>query len=340
MSSYAIVSFYKFFPLTDDGVKALETSIYALEKRFEGLRGLSIIGREGMNSTFSLPAAMADDFRSALVELTGGAIAFKNSFAEKHVFREHLVKVRPEIVTIERPDLVPTDRAHHLSPEEWHRVMTEENPVVVDTRNSYEYEVGHFAGAIDPKIEEFNEFPVWVKNSGLPKDQKVLIYCTGGIRCEKAILDMHEQGYKNVYQLDGGILNYIEKFPNQKFEGDCFVFDYRIAVDQHLRPTTEYKLCPHCGLPAKTAIHCVQCGVQETVCDACLQLGETEALSTAPSSEGVAKDTSSLVLAERLAEQNSKKNPYRTCSKNCAHHARLGHRTKRIHKDAWNRRHV
>jgi UPF0176 protein len=112
-----------------------------------------------------------------------------------------------------------------------------------------------------------------------------LIYCTGGIRCEKAIVEMNNHGFDNVYQLDGGILNYLEKFPNQKFEGECFVFDHRVAVDQDLKPSQTYGLCPHCGQPAEEKIECVRCDTVVAVCNEC-------------------------------RDQHGK----RTCSKNCAYH--------------------
>ncbi|NJL25760.1 MAG: hypothetical protein HC902_11680 [Calothrix sp. SM1_5_4] len=120
-------------------------------------------------------------------------------------------------------------------------------------------------------------------------DKKVLIYCTGGIRCEKAILAMHELGYKNVHQLGGGILNYLKEYPKGEFEGECFVFDYRVAVDQNLQPTRRYQLCPHCGQPANTEVSCTQCEAKSVICHHCIE--------------------------ERSIT---------TCSKNCAHHAKIG----------------
>jgi UPF0176 protein len=310
-----IISFYKFFSIPKDQIAAFEARLYQLAKNIDELagaaltaRGLCIMGTEGVNSTFSVPKIWADEFKKQILAALGiSDVTFKDSFADKHAFHDFKVKIREEIVTLERPDLIPNGSRHHITPAEWNRVMREENPIVIDTRNSYEYDIGRFKGALDPKIEEFNEYPDWVKKADLPKSgKKILIYCTGGIRCEKAILEMNEQGFENVYQLDGGILNYLKEFPNQQFEGDCFVFDYRIAVDQNLEPSETYKLCPHCGQPAKTKINCVQCGLDDTVCDSCLAQGDE----------------------------------FKTCSKNCAHHKRMGHTTTRIHKDAFNRRQI
>jgi UPF0176 protein len=114
-----------------------------------------------------------------------------------------------------------------------------------------------------------------------------MIYCTGGIRCEKAIVEMHNQGFESVYQLDGGILNYLAKMPNRSFEGECFVFDQRTAVDQDLKPSTRFAMCPHCGQPAADKLNCLRCDAETSVCTKC--------------QEDV---------------------HLRTCSKNCAYHHR------------------
>lgn len=123
------------------------------------------------------------------------------------------------------------------------------------------------------------------------------MYCTGGIRCEKAILEMRQQGYENVYQLQGGILEYLKEFPDQEFKGECFVFDYRIAVDQQLNPTLRYRFCPHCGQPGEEVIHCAKCSREEIICGHCKDLG----------------------------------GHHLTCSKNCAHHFQIGSASSKPH---------
>ena len=323
--SIEIISFYKFIPFTSDKVNELEDRLKSLATDLDdrqscplSVRGLTILGTEGINATYSVDKKIAEEFKRELCKIFAlDNLPFKLSWADKHAFHDFKIKVRKEIVTLERPDLVPTGTENHASPDEWHRMMKNDDPVVIDTRNSYEYEIGHFKGALNPQIEEFSEFPGWLKKMDLPKDKKVLIYCTGGIRCEKAILEMQEQGFSDVHQLDGGIIKYLEAFkesqPESLYDGECFVFDYRVAVDHDLNPTQKYKLCPHCGQPAACQIDCVQCGRTDVVCDTCLTKGETEAGS-------------------RL------KNQYHTCSKNCAHHFRMGHKTERVHHDAFNRR--
>jgi UPF0176 protein len=167
--------------------------------------------------------------------------------------------------------MVPPDgKNHHLSPAEWNRVMKEETDyVMIDTRNWYEHKIGTFKGALNPDIEKFTDFPEYIEAQGIEKDKKMLIYCTGGIRCEKGILELQKQGYDNVFQLDGGIINYMKEFPNDQFEGECFVFDHRVALDQNLAPSIKYGLCPHCGQPSEIKIECKRCDSEELICVDC-----------------------------------------------------------------------
>ena len=292
--------------------KALDQAeLPAIQKRMEtyadstGLRGLCLLGVEGLNLTVSGSAETIEGFKQELQDiLQCQDLFFKNSVTNRHPFHLFKVKVKPEIVTLGRPGMIP-DKAQyfHLSPQEWHEAMNDPETVVIDTRNDYEIEIGKFKKAIDFNISEFREFPEAMKNSGIPKEKKVLIYCTGGIRCEKAILELQDQGYQNVYQLDGGILNYLEKMPNQEFEGECFVFDYRVAVDQNLQPTAKFKLCPHCGQPGDTKLTCVQCTSEAVICHHC-------------HNEGVS-----------------------TCSKNCEHHHQLGTKSRKPQIQESSKRH-
>ncbi len=160
---------------------------------------------------------------------------------------------------------------------------------MLDTRNRYETEIGQFKGAVIPPIDTFREFPAYLQQSQFDKSKPFLIYCTGGIRCEKAALEMKRQGFDKVYQLDGGILRYFETSQAKAWEGECFVFDYRVAVDKQLQPTSNYKFCPHCGQPGKEHIACTRCDTPAQVCHHC--------------------------LAREAARAS--------CSKNCAYHLRL-----------------
>lgn len=298
-----VATFYQFFNIPKDLIETRESQLRDICTKNHTL-GLFIMGVEGINSTFSSPPENFEAFQKDLENLFAQKFTYKISEAPKHPFRRINIQIRDEIVTLKRPDLIPLNRDNHISPTEWNEAMKDPNTVVIDTRNDYEIEIGKFKNAVDFKIEEFSDFPKKLAESGIEKDKKVLIYCTGGIRCEKAILDMQEQGYNKVFQLDGGIINYLKEYPNEKFEGECFVFDWRVAVDQNLNPTTRYVFCPHCGQPGEEKIECLHCGREEVVCIKC-----------------ISKDAA-------LA----------TCSKNCAHHHRLGHKFKNPHLDELKKR--
>ncbi len=271
---FKITAFYQFIPLQD--VSGTEAFLSELAKA-NSMNGLVILGPEGINATVAAPTeAGLENFKKSLLGHLGLAkLNFKDSESEHPPFRRFQVKVREEIVTLNTPHLVP-DRAqknHHLSPAEWNQVLkSNEKYRMIDTRNWYETKIGTFKGAVNPKIDVFTEFPKFISEQAIKKDEKLLIFCTGGIRCEKGILQLQEAGFNDVYQLDGGILNYLKEYPNDQFEGECFVFDHRVAVDQELKPTKTYDLCPHCGQPAATTIDCKRCDTKQAVCDDCQTL--------------------------------------------------------------------
>jgi UPF0176 protein len=214
------------------------------------MRGLVLIAPEGVNGTVcGCDAAIAE--WKEMLQAQFGPIVFKDSEAQKAVFRRWSVKIKPEIVGLKRPDIRPAGQHRHLSPAQWHDMLQREDVVVLDTRNDYEVELGTFRGALNPSIKRFSDLPQAVRELGVPKDKPVMTFCTGGIRCEKALLALEEEGYRDVYQLEGGILAYLEHFPNAAFEGECFVFDQRTSVDQHLQPSQTYVICHGCGLPAR-----------------------------------------------------------------------------------------
>ncbi len=284
-----ITAYYKFIEIVD--IEKTKEFFIQLADETQ-TRGLVVLASEGFNSTISNKSLDQLNIykKSILKYFNLESLNFKDSESDHTPFRRFVVKLRPEIVTSGRAELRPTsDKNHHLSPEEWNKLIDSENPVIIDTRNWYEYKIGTFKGALNPNTEKFTEFPQYMERQNIKKDQKVLIFCTGGIRCEKGILELQAKGYSQVYQLDGGILNYLKEKPNDKFEGECFVFDHRVAVDQTLKPSKQYKLCPHCGQPGKTPIDCKRCDTSMLICEDCVKL-------------------------------NWKKD---TCSKNCAHHYQL-----------------
>ncbi len=263
------------------------------------LKGLVLISTEGFNLTVSGTEEAMDEFKSMfLVDWKYEGILFKDSVWHKHPFKRFKVQRRSEIVTIGDEKLaVPAHENQHLTPAQFHQALVEGDAVVLDTRNWYETEIGKFKNAVELNISEFREFPEKLASGDFAKDKKYLIYCTGGIRCEKAIEEMKKQGFEKVYQLEGGILNYLESYPDQEYAGECFVFDHRVALDQKLQPTTKYGLCPHCGQPGTTKIECLRCDHPNWVCAPCLRF-----------------------------EYN------KTCSKNCAHQFKMHPHRKGPHQ--------
>lgn len=292
-----VTAFYKFVALSSEQVPELIAKVHSYADVLE-IKGLVLVAQEGINATVAGKPEQIDTFKTflcAIPELSD--LQFKDSYCQKPPFRRLAVQFRNEIVTIKNGIGIPkVNPSNRLSPRQWNEFLEKRRNevVLIDTRNDYEVKVGKFRGAIDPKIKHFSEFPEYVRQSGIAKDKPVLMYCTGGIRCEKAIEEMYNQGYSEVYQLDGGILKYFEECPDTEFEGECFVFDHRVAVDQQLRPTQKYNLCPHCSDPSTERITCGYCNEEGFVCQSCLSVPTN-----------------------------------RSCSKNCANHLRLGTRSKR-----------
>jgi UPF0176 protein len=262
-----ITAFYKFLPLA--AVEELHAKLQDFGTE-HGMRGLVLLAEEGVNGTVCGTPEVITEWKALLHELFG-AIECKDSTADRLVFKRWSVQIRDEIVAIKQPDVQPRGVHKHLTPEEWHATLEKEDVIVLDTRNTYETDIGVFEKAMDPRIKNFQEFPEYVKKANLPKEKKILMYCTGGIRCEKALLEMEKQGYEHVYQLQGGILAYLEKFPHGKFQGECFVFDHRVAVNQELKPSARYSLCPHCGDPGDVHVACVRCATECVICARCQQ---------------------------------------------------------------------
>ena len=276
-----ISSFYRFASIPEDNLLRLKKDF---ENRLEALEvlGLILFSKEGSNATVAGSLDAMNAFKQMVLEIPGfDPVIWKDSTSEKKPFKRLVIDIRTEIVTMKRPDLFPEKTSNnHLSPSDWHQALNSNDDfVLLDTRNDYETQVGIFRGAVDPKLKVFSEFGPWVTNSNIPKDKKVLMYCTGGVRCEKAILEMQSQGYNNVFQLEGGILKYLEEFPHQNFEGECYVFDHRLAVDQELNPSKNYSLCPLCGDPASRKITCNKCKTEAVICPSCASDATSQACS-------------------------------------------------------------
>lgn len=245
--NYINISGYQFINLSN--LDEIQRNLKAFCESL-GLKGTILLGNEGINSFLSGSREQIDAYYQKLPEF-GYSIIYKESPSTCSPFNKMIVKIKREIVTMGRPevDVVKSD-APRLSPQEFKQWLDEERPVVIlDTRNEYEVRIGKFKNAIDLTIRHFREFPDAIQK--LPEEYKslpIVTYCTGGIRCEKAAPFMMMQGFKNVYQLDGGILKYLEECNNAHYEGECFVFDKRIAVDETLEETPTLQ-CIACREP-------------------------------------------------------------------------------------------
>jgi UPF0176 protein len=218
-----------------------------------GISGTLLLAEEGINGTIAgtrsaiekILAYLRRDPRLADLE-------HKESSADHPPFYRMKVKLKKEIVTMGVPGIDPTERVgQYVKPEDWNALISDPDVLLIDTRNDYEVDVGTFKGAVDPRITTFREFPDYVKNNLNPnKKPRIAMFCTGGIRCEKASAYMLQQGFPEVYHLQGGILKYLENVPAEEslWQGECFVFDQRVAVGQGLAPG-HYELCYGCSHP-------------------------------------------------------------------------------------------
>jgi UPF0176 protein len=269
-SIWYVTAFYRFLQLEADNLIAEKAKLLDF-MHSQNIRGLVILAPEGINGTVAGSPDAISEFKTYICTQFASDVHFKDSISEKAPFRRTTVDLRDEIVGLKRPDLVPDAPDNsHLTPAEWHAMLESDQPkLLIDTRNRYETQVGKFRGAIDPDLGTFSDWQTYLRETPLPKDVPVMIYCTGGIRCEKAILEMHEQGFEKVYQLRDGILGYLAEYPDGFYEGECYVFDDRVTVGPDLKPTGHYGTCPGCGLTAGITDQCVICDRDYFVCETC-----------------------------------------------------------------------
>jgi len=248
---WKIAAFYHFTELPDRDAWAERMVDHGLKV---GLRGTLIFALEGVNSTCA-GSPEAVDATIALLQSDPrfAAMEVKYSYADFCPFPKFKVKKKPEIVTFRQAGADPRDAVGtYLEPGEWNELIQDPDVITIDTRNDYEVEVGRFKGATNPDTEDFVSFARFVDEQLKGKeDQKIAMYCTGGIRCERSTAYLKKKGFKHVYHLKGGILRYLEMMPREMslWEGDCFVFDYRVAVDHELQPAM-WKIDPATGDPA------------------------------------------------------------------------------------------
>ncbi len=247
-----IAALYHFAPLPD--FRDLRAPLRALCREQE-VRGTLLLAEEGINGTLSGSRAGIDAVLAFIrADERLAALEHKESFAGSHPFRRMKVKLKKEIVTLGLPGVDPNRVVgSYVEPEDWNALISAPDVVVIDTRNDYEVAIGTFRHAVDPKTRSFGEFPQFVRENFDPaKHRKVAMFCTGGIRCEKASSFMRSEGFAEVYHLKGGILKYLEKVKPEEslWQGECFVFDHRVGVTHGLGEG-QVEMCFGCGHPVK-----------------------------------------------------------------------------------------
>lgn len=253
---YKLILYYHFHPIGDpeEFCRAHRQACLKLN-----LFGRIYIAAEGINGTVAGLADQVDAYMAYLRSLPGFAgTEFKIDELDDVPFVKLVVKVRDEIVTLKTNEtLNVTEGGAHLSPEEWKAVLdSKEDVILIDVRNDYESQVGHFEGAIRPDEKNFYDFPRWLERSQLDKSKKVLMYCTGGIRCEKFSVLMKKKGFRDVNQLHGGIINYAKTIGDAHYRGKCFVFDDRLTVPVEKDQQAPLTKCEITGAPCDTYINC------------------------------------------------------------------------------------
>ncbi len=281
-SGYQILLFYKYVFIQNP--EAVRDWLRSLCEKYS-LRGRLIVATEGINITLEGKVSDTEAFIKAMEEdptsPTGNsrflAIHMKRSVGTGNAFPKLSVKVRPEIVSLHLGvcDVDPNvTTGVHLKPEELHQWIADKKEFyIVDMRNAYEHMIGKFAGSICPPMQNFRDLPKLLKTIEHLKEKTVLTVCTGGVRCEKASGYLITQGFKDVYQLDGGIVSYMEKYPNEDFEGKLYVFDARVAMGFYTDDPKHKVIgvCATCGTASENIVDCREfgCKGQFILCGAC-----------------------------------------------------------------------
>lgn len=234
-NDFQIITFYEFKRLVS--LPALKHELTAA-MRANSVFGTIIIAEEGFNATVSGPRDGIKTFIDGAERILDTRLKYKSSFHAEKPFKRIKVRIKREVVTLKQPVEIAKGSGTHVKPEKWNEIITDPEVLILDTRNDYEFSVGTFRNAINPLTAKFSDLPQFVAENLDPgKHKKVAMFCTGGIRCEKFTPYMKGLGFEEVYQLEGGILKYLEDVPEQEslWEGECFVFDERVTVDESLK---------------------------------------------------------------------------------------------------------
>ena len=284
--AYKITSFYTFF---DKDITSAKKLLPFFKKKTDALdlRGIILLADEGINATISGDAKKIEEFKFITNNTLKTSLLYKDTYSSKLPFKRMKVRLKDEIITFDKN--IKPDNRNKLSPKAWHKVLSQNfnKGIILDVRNWYETELGTFERSVTLGIDTFQDFLSQFNKLNISPKKDVYMFCTGGIRCEKGAVALTKKGHK-VFQLDGGILNYLRHYPEGFFKGECFVFDHRVSIDGKMEESKRYTLCPHCGQPAAGEYSCLRCGEFTKVCSRC--------------------------IAERENQ---------TCSKNCKYHLRI-----------------
>ncbi len=247
---YVVAAMYKFIRLPD--YEAIQPRLLAF-CREQNIKGTLLPAEEGINGTVAGSRKAIDALLNHLKsDQRLNELEYKESLSDELPFHRMKVKLKKEIVTMGQPDIKPIETSEvRVEAKDWNALISDPDVLLIDTRNEYEFQIGSFKNAVSPETTNFREFPDYVKQQLDPeKHKKVAMFCTGGIRCEKACAYMLEQGFEEVYQLNGGILKYLEEVSADEslWKGECFVFDSRVSIDHELAEGS-YKQCFACRRP-------------------------------------------------------------------------------------------
>ncbi len=250
MSKYVVCALYRFVQL--DNFQELKAPLLGVMQD-NNIRGTLLLANEGINGTI---AGLCQEIDAVLSWLQSDErmhnLSWKESYSEQLPFKRTRVKLKKEIVTMGVEGIDPSKVVGtYVKPSDWNALISDPEVLLIDTRNDYEVEIGQFSNALNPNTETFREFPDYIANNIDPNQyKKVAMYCTGGIRCEKSTALLKQQGFEEVFHLQGGILKYLEEVPESEtlWEGECFVFDERVAVNHKLEKG-QYNLCSACRFP-------------------------------------------------------------------------------------------
>ena len=271
MTDYTVAAFYRFTTL--ENLPALQERLAGALRRLDA-RGTVLLADEGINGTLCIETSKASSLVDILRDVPGcGDLEPRESFNSVQAFRRLKVRLKTEIVRMNQPAADPNVCVGtYVEPGEWNALISDPGTLVIDTRNDYEVALGTFDGARDPGTTIFSEFPAWLNDAAKShKFERVAMFCTGGIRCEKATSYARQIGLDKVYHLKGGILSYLETVPKDEslWQGECFVFDERVSVGHGLVPGTTV-MCRACKYPVTVSEQAHPAYVEGVSCPACI----------------------------------------------------------------------